>query len=101
MDVRVLGRGLEVSALGLGCMGMSQSYGPNPGDRRGMVALIRAAHCTENEAELSQRIRAFIASQKDPELCDIVSVRARADFSPAMPDFIRAYLNAMLPAEVG
>jgi aryl-alcohol dehydrogenase-like predicted oxidoreductase len=43
MDKRVLGRGLEVSALGLGCMGMSQSYGPNPGDRQDMVALIRAA----------------------------------------------------------
>jgi aryl-alcohol dehydrogenase-like predicted oxidoreductase len=34
---------LEVSAIGLGCMGMSQSYGPNPGDRQEMVALIRAA----------------------------------------------------------
>src|SRR4051794_21363699 len=43
MDVRVLGRGLQVSALGLGCMGMSQSYGPNPGDRQDMVTLIRAA----------------------------------------------------------
>jgi aryl-alcohol dehydrogenase-like predicted oxidoreductase len=43
MDKRVLGPGLEVSALGLGCMGMSQSYGPNPGDRQDMVALIRAA----------------------------------------------------------
>jgi aryl-alcohol dehydrogenase-like predicted oxidoreductase len=43
MNNRMLGRGLEVSALGLGCMGMSQSYGPNPGDRQDMVALIRAA----------------------------------------------------------
>jgi aryl-alcohol dehydrogenase-like predicted oxidoreductase len=40
---RKLGReGLEVSAIGLGCMGMSWSYGP-PGDRKDMVALIRAA----------------------------------------------------------
>jgi aryl-alcohol dehydrogenase-like predicted oxidoreductase len=43
MDKRTLGQGLEVSALGLGCMGMSQGYGPNPGDRQEMIALIRAA----------------------------------------------------------
>ena len=40
---RILGSGgLEVSALGLGCMGMHQSYGPSP-DRPEMIALIRAA----------------------------------------------------------
>jgi aryl-alcohol dehydrogenase-like predicted oxidoreductase len=44
MEKRLLGNsGLEVSALGLGCMGMSQSYGPNPGDRQQMIDLIRAA----------------------------------------------------------
>src|SRR3954451_17547151 len=43
METRTLGQGLRVSALGLGCMGMSQSYGPNPGDRDEMIALIRAA----------------------------------------------------------
>src|SRR3982074_2096320 len=35
-------RGLEVSALGLGCMGMSQSYGLPP-DKQAMIALIRTA----------------------------------------------------------
>jgi aryl-alcohol dehydrogenase-like predicted oxidoreductase len=34
---------LEVSAIGLGCMGMSQSYGPPPGDRQDMIDLIHAA----------------------------------------------------------
>ncbi len=34
--------GLEVSALGLGCMGMSSNYG-QPGDRKEMIAVIRAA----------------------------------------------------------
>ena len=43
MHKRTLGRDLEVSAVGLGCMGMSQSYGPNPGDRQQMIALIRSA----------------------------------------------------------
>ena len=40
---RTLGQGLEVSAIGLGCMGMSQSYGPNPGSRDDMIAVLRAA----------------------------------------------------------
>jgi len=44
MQKRTLGRSkLEVSAIGLGCMGMSQSYGPPPGDRQDMIDLIRAA----------------------------------------------------------
>jgi aryl-alcohol dehydrogenase-like predicted oxidoreductase len=32
-----------VSALGFGCMGMSQSFGPNPGDRAQMIDLLRTA----------------------------------------------------------
>ena len=42
MQKRTLGQGLQVSALGLGCMGMSFAYGPAP-DRQQMVSLIRAA----------------------------------------------------------
>jgi aryl-alcohol dehydrogenase-like predicted oxidoreductase len=43
MRTRRLGAsGLEVSALGLGCMGMSYGYGPPP-DRRQMIELLRAA----------------------------------------------------------
>ncbi len=41
MQKRILGSGnssLEVSALGLGCMGMSQSYGPAP-DKQDLIAL--------------------------------------------------------------
>ncbi len=45
MQKRKLGKGegaLEVSALGLGCMGMSFGYGP-PADRQEMISLIRSA----------------------------------------------------------
>lgn len=39
---RILGQGLEVSAMGLGCMGMDHAYGA-PADREEMVKLIRHA----------------------------------------------------------
>ncbi len=43
MQKRILGKsGLEVSALGLGCMGMSYGYGP-AGDKQEMISLIRTA----------------------------------------------------------
>src|SRR6202166_3904879 len=43
MQKRRLGKSnLEVSALGLGCMGMSFSYGP-PKDKQEMISLLRAA----------------------------------------------------------
>src|ERR1044072_6806139 len=43
MKQRKLGKnGLEVSAIGLGCMGMSFGYGP-PKDKREMISLLHAA----------------------------------------------------------
>jgi len=43
MKTRTLGsQALEVSALGLGCMGMSQSFGPRP-PREEMITFLRAA----------------------------------------------------------
>lgn len=43
MQKRKLGKsGLEVSAIGLGCMGMSFSYGP-PKDKQEMISLLRTA----------------------------------------------------------
>src|SRR5881296_4188055 len=43
MQTRKLGKSnLEVSALGLGCMGMSYGYGP-PADKQEMLSLIRTA----------------------------------------------------------
>ena len=43
MKTRKLGKsGPEVSAIGLGCMGMSFAYGP-AADRKDMIKLIRSA----------------------------------------------------------
>lgn len=43
MDKRILGKGLEVSALGFGCMNIAWAYGP-PTDKAKAVKLIRDAH---------------------------------------------------------
>jgi aryl-alcohol dehydrogenase-like predicted oxidoreductase len=42
MDKRILGGSLEVSAIGLGCMGMSRGFGPS-GSKAEMIAVIRGA----------------------------------------------------------
>src|SRR5215213_1629284 len=43
MKKRKLGKsGLDVSAIGLGCMGMSFSYGP-PKDKQEMISLLRSS----------------------------------------------------------
>ena len=42
MDKRILGTDLEVSAIGLGCMGISRGFGPS-GPKDEMIALIRSA----------------------------------------------------------
>jgi aryl-alcohol dehydrogenase-like predicted oxidoreductase len=43
MQKRTLGKDLEVSALGLGCMGMSSAYGP-AADKGEMIKMIRTAY---------------------------------------------------------
>lgn len=43
METRTLGTNLHVSAIGLGCMGMTNSYGPAPGTRDEMIAFLRQA----------------------------------------------------------
>ena len=44
MEKRILGKsGLEVSSLGLGCMGLSFGYGPAT-DKQDAIQLIRAAY---------------------------------------------------------
>ena len=55
MKKRKLGNSnLEVSALGLGCMGMSSAYGP-AADKQEMISLIRIAVNTVSHSLTPQR----------------------------------------------
>ena len=44
MDKRILGKGLEVSAVGLGCMGFSHAYGA-PTDRGEAISVVVKHFC--------------------------------------------------------
>jgi 8-oxo-dGTP pyrophosphatase MutT (NUDIX family) len=57
------------------------------------LALIKLLRVAEPAAALRERILAFLAGEREPELCDIMIVRSRADFDPRMPDFVTAYLT--------
>lgn len=51
---RVLGQGLEVSAIGLGCMGLSQSYPPFPDKKEGIAFLRRAVEMGQTFFDTSE-----------------------------------------------
>ncbi len=58
------------------------------------IALMRALQAPEDAETLAARIRVHLATTPHPELADVVIVRGREDLTPAMPDFVRAYLEA-------
>lgn len=79
MQKRVLGTsGLEVSALGFGCMGMRFSYGP-PADKQEMIALMRAA--VERGVTLFDTAEARKENQALVDL--LTTIATRKDATPA------------------
>jgi 8-oxo-dGTP pyrophosphatase MutT (NUDIX family) len=58
------------------------------------IALMRPLRARTDAATLAARIRAFIAGEEHPELDEVVVMRSPADFVPAVPDFVRAYLES-------
>jgi hypothetical protein len=60
------------------------------------MALMKIVEANARADELANRIRAFIASQKQPELADIHIVRGVGDLSHAMPAFVTAFLESRL-----
>ena len=102
MDKRILGAGLEVSALGLGCMGMSEFYGPTD-DHESTNVLARAVElgCNffdtadtygnhHNEELIGRFLKESSSSIKVATKCGIVrrpgEYERRIDNSP---DYIR------------
>jgi 8-oxo-dGTP pyrophosphatase MutT (NUDIX family) len=59
------------------------------------IAMIKLMQANETAQALRARILAYLASGADPELCDILIVRGKADLHPNMPDFIPAFLARM------
>jgi 8-oxo-dGTP pyrophosphatase MutT (NUDIX family) len=59
------------------------------------IAMIKLMQAKETAEALRARILAYLASEPDPELCDILIARGKADLHPNMPDFIPAFLARM------
>ncbi|MET0290177.1 MAG: aldo/keto reductase [Pseudoxanthomonas sp.] len=60
MKTRILGQQLEVSAIGLGCMGMSAGYGP-AADKQDMIKLIRdAVECGVTHFDTAEAYGPFV-----------------------------------------
>ena len=60
------------------------------GPRLALMKAIAAGHPAE---ELRQAVLRHLASEPRPELADVRIVRSPADFDPAMPEFVTAYLS--------
>lgn len=109
---RTLGNGLEVSALGLGCMSMTGLYGPAAGKAE-MISLIRAAHDEgvtlfdtaesygpfDNERLLGEalapiRDRVVIATKFGFDID--LETGQRTGGTNSRPDHIKAVVDAML-----
>jgi 8-oxo-dGTP pyrophosphatase MutT (NUDIX family) len=61
------------------------------------LALLRQVTSPLGAAELRARIVDHLAREQRPEFVDIHIVRSSADFAPAMPRFVKAYLTHLWP----
>jgi 8-oxo-dGTP pyrophosphatase MutT (NUDIX family) len=57
------------------------------------IALMKEVRARRPAAELRASILGHLASEARPELADMWIVRSPADFDPAMPEFVTAYLS--------
>jgi len=60
------------------------------------IALMKIIEVRETAVVLRERIHAYLANQRQPELADIHIVRSAADFRAEMPPYVRAFLASRL-----
>ena len=85
---------IEETGLGIGDFSVEQTWSATPLGQR--LALMKIVQAQENAATLHERIRAFLASQKQPELSDIHVVRSVDDLRPTMPPYVATFLASWL-----
>jgi Aldo/keto reductase family len=106
MDMRHLGTALEVSAIGLGCMGLSANYG-DPVDIEHGINLIRGAHYQgvtffdTAEAYGPSKNEILVGEALEPIRDDVVlATKFGFEFEPrrlnSRPDHIRKVVDQML-----
>jgi 8-oxo-dGTP pyrophosphatase MutT (NUDIX family) len=67
------------------------------GDRQ-LIVQVKTLRSGLSAQELRTRMLAHLASEKQPELSDIVIVRSQRDYRPAMPPFVTAWLDELFGA---
>ncbi|HVZ53355.1 MAG TPA: NUDIX hydrolase [Pseudolabrys sp.] len=59
----------------------------------GRIAHIKLLRSRDDAKSLQRRMLAHLASEAEPELCDIVVVRGAGDFDRTMPSYVTAFLR--------
>jgi 8-oxo-dGTP pyrophosphatase MutT (NUDIX family) len=84
----------EETGLGAADVAAEPGWSATPLGQR--LALMKIVQAGDTATALRERIRAFLASQKRPELADIHIVRALTDLRPTMPRYVATFLTSRL-----
>ena len=75
MKTRILGKNLKVSAIGLGCMGLSQSYPPFPDKKEAVSFLRRAVEMGEDFFDTSELYGIYANEELVGEALNLSGIR--------------------------
>lgn len=85
---------IEETGLGVEDFSAEPGWSATPLGQR--LALMKVVQAPDSAATLQERIRAFLASQGQPELSDIHIVRGVNDLRPTMPPYVATFLASRL-----